>query len=132
MKPVPLITCLILLFGCGHNKPAKNDPAKPLYDEVMKIHDDVMPKMSDINRYQKQLRKQLDTESDSTKKVILNAINNLEMADEGMMQWMADFKVPDEEPAKTTYLKDQKKHIEKVRDDMLNSMEQAKILLDEK
>lgn len=123
-----VIISSFFLFSCGGEQKAKVvDPAQKLYDEVIAIHDDVMPKMSDIHRLKKELRTKMKNDSlapDHT--AILDALKDLDMADDGMMDWMAELKVPEAEPAKTTYLNEQMVAIKKVRDDMLSSIENAK------
>ena len=51
-------------------------------------------------------------------------------ADEAMMQWMAEFKVPEEEGARKTYLINEKTKIQNVSDQMYTSMAAATLLLD--
>ena len=53
---LPFVSLIILLlWGCGQE--SKDNQA--LYDEVMKVHDEVMPKMNDIYKLREQLKKQL-------------------------------------------------------------------------
>lgn len=95
--------------------------------EVIAIHDEVMPKMGDIHLAKKDLKKILTSSvDDSTKAEILNLLSNLENADEGMMEWMHNWKVPESEPERTDYLLKEKDKITKVKSDMLNSLEAAK------
>ena len=97
-----------------------------LEEEVIAIHDEVMPKMGDMHLARKALRKVLEkTEDEVVKKEILSMIKDLENADEGMMTWMHEWKVPKNEPEKTTYLNKEKEKITKVKVDMLTSLENA-------
>ena len=119
MRTLCLIAFLAIgLFSCS-------DKAQ-LEAEVMAIHDEVMPKMGDIHMAKKGLRKVLAATKDSTvQSEIIAMINDLESADEGMMTWMADWKVPAQEPEKTEYLKKEMEKITKVKNDMLSSLEKA-------
>lgn len=118
---------ILLLWGCGQE--SKDNQA--LYDEVMKVHDEVMPKMNDIYKLREQLKKQIaDTAGlvDEKKKAIESAILKLDSSSEGMMVWMRNFNpLPDslgEEKARA-YLEDQKVKVEKVKKDMLQAIEEA-------
>ena len=118
---------LALIFSTG----CKQDNA--LYDEVMYIHDDVMPKMRDIHSNKKLLQSQLDTiQNDSLRTTILNQLSQLKKADDAMMDWMADFSVDNmDQNQKQTYLLAQKDSITKVRDLMLSSIADSEKLLSE-
>ena len=56
-KCIPVVAIVsLLLAACGTNDPnhlAQNE----LRDEVMAVHDEVMPKMGEIHRLKKELRK---------------------------------------------------------------------------
>lgn len=126
---------ILLLFGlslfamaCGDNYQAQ----QAAHDEVMEIHDDVMPKMSEIQRLVRSLKKHLKTEEgqtpldDATKAKIETVIQQLEAADEGMMAWMNTYKKPKKEMEKAAalaYLEKEKGQITKVRSEMLASIE---------
>ena len=94
--------------------------------EVMTIHDEVMPKMGEIHLAKKELKKALENiEYDSLKNEVIKLISDLEMADEGMMEWMNQWKLPENEDEKNAYLIKEKEKITKVKDDMLTSIENA-------
>ncbi len=97
-----------------------------LQAEVMAIHDEVMPKMGAMHLARKNLRNVLTkTEDKKLKAEILAMISDLRKADEGMMVWMHEWKVPEKDPEKTAYLLNEKKKITKVKLDMLTSLEKA-------
>lgn len=100
----------------------------PLYQEVMAIHDAVMPEMGTIHAYKKELKILKNSFSNENK--ILDAIQLLNQADDGMMDWMAAFKVPVNKDSVQIYLEQEKIKIQKVSDDMYASMSSAKILID--
>ena len=124
------ILCLITLLTIGLMACSEKSH---LEKEVMAIHDEVMPKMGDIHLARKGLRKILSATKDSTVQAdIISMINDLESADEGMMRWMAEWKVPAKEPEKTNYLNKEKEKITKVKIDMLSSLEKANAYLNSK
>jgi len=119
MKKILLFFAVILLFSACKEK-------SNLEAEVIAIHDEVMPKMGDMYKARKALREILiEIESDSVKNDVIKMISDLENADEGMMTWMHEWKVPDSDPEKTTYLLEEKEKITKVKVDMLSSLENA-------
>lgn len=124
-----LILLLFLATGlvsCKHHHGSSDDP---LFKEVMAIHDEVMPKMSTMHKYKKELKK-LRESNPAADNAILQRIALLETADEGMMSWMADFKVPEDKTAAKSYLEAEKNKIQQVSDDMYRSMDEAKKLID--
>ena len=109
-----------------------------LWDEVMVIHDEVMPKMSNINRLSRLLRDQLGSEDQSSKadsEAIKANVKRLDAAEEGMWAWMNNLKQLERLREETNhegvmeYLNQEKKEIEKVRDDMLSAIEAAEELI---
>lgn len=60
--------------------------------EVMAVHDAVMPEMSTINRLSRTLKPLVKEKmSEDEQEILLDALKNLQLADEGMMNWMAGF-----------------------------------------
>lgn len=122
----------ILLLGIMHSCKEATKEEKELdkmYDEVMLIHDEVMPEMSTINRLSRSLKADVDEITDlSEKDAYLNMIKELQVADDGMMDWMSKFKKPkldDIEKAKAYYL-EQKEAITDVKYKMETSIEKAR------
>lgn len=100
-----------------------------LYDEVMQIHDEVMPKMDDLYKAKIALKTRLTNTPNmpgSKKKEINNKIAELDSAGESMMVWMRQFDpLPDslgEEKARA-YLESEKKKVTKVKEDILQALE---------
>lgn len=135
---------LILLFGCkekshehqqGHNATAPDvveaSGNQELYNEVMEIHDEVMPKMNDIHTAKQELQEKLSkpnlTEVEKIKVQAL--ISKLDSAGEGMMVWMRQFRpIPDslgEEKARE-YLEDEMEKVKKVKESILTALAQVK------
>ena len=105
MKRLLFLSCLFLGVACGNagQSSEKMNEAKSetltveqkLWDEMMVIHDEVMPKMSDISRIRRHLNAYLKSHPDlmnEQKMNIENAIVYLDKGDEGMMLWMNNLK----------------------------------------
>ncbi|NUO03043.1 MAG: hypothetical protein HUU01_20735 [Saprospiraceae bacterium] len=99
-----------------------------LWDEVMAVHDEVMPKMGDLNRLSRDIRAQLDTVPpiDTLQKLQqLDLLIRIEKAEEGMMLWMNELVVLDDLRATKShkeimrYLENEKQRIGAVRDSMM-------------
>jgi len=127
MKYLLFFTGVFFLFaGCER----KTSSLDALYKEVMVVHDEVMPWMSDIMRYKKQIREKVDSTADGEATELKALMNQLDAADKAMMDWMRnfsrnDYKVMSEEEA-SAYLQDQKQKIEEVRKTMREALDKAK------
>lgn len=109
-----------------------------LWDEMMVVHDEVMPKMGDLNRLSRDIRAQLDTVPpiDTLLKLQqLDLLIRLGKAEEGMMAWMSDLKLLDDLRATKShkeiiqYLETEKQRIGAVRDSMLVGIEAGEAAL---
>lgn len=139
-----LISISIVILSCGQKSHDHDDHEhgagdaveesgnQALYDEVMKIHDEVMPKMDDIFRIKEELKNKIANTPDMVeekKKEIESTISKLDSASEGMMVWMRNFNpLPDslgEQQAKE-YLENEMEKVKKVKDDVLEALEDAK------
>jgi len=95
------------------------------HDEIMVIHDEVMPKMSKIHQLRKALKK-----SDMQNAALL--VKSLDEADDMMMEWMYAY----DKPSSTDdnyegYLAEQKIEIIKVREAMLEAITQSSKALEQ-
>lgn len=144
MKNFLSLALIVTLAACGqkqqehnhdHHDHAHEAPVseanQALYDEVMKIHDEVMPKMNDIYKIKQDLKKKLDETKDLSeekKKELEQTIAQLDSASEGMMVWMREFNpLPDslgEEKARE-YLEDEMERVKKVKEDILEALEKT-------
>lgn len=134
MKHLTLLTlsALLLLAGCqkktsGHEH-AEDSPNQALYDTVMGIHDEVMPKMNDLHKAKTTLRTRLELPglSELEKQEINNKIAQLDSAGEGMMVWMRQFNpIPDSvgEDKARAYLEGELVKVKKVREDILKALQ---------
>ena len=136
-----LLVMLVMIWSCGQKSSddhhdhegheMEEGGNQALYDEVMKVHDEVMPKMNDIYKLKGQLKERIDNTpglADDKKKEIESIIVRLDSASEGMMVWMRKFNpLPDslgEEQAKE-YLEGEMEKIKKVREDVRKALEDA-------
>lgn len=132
-----LISLVWFLAACDGNLEKENAVLK---EEVIAIHDEVMPLMGDLKNYQKQVEKRI-SQADSLgitpeevanlKAIALDLGNSFE----GMFVWMRQFKtsfdeMPDEQVR--DYLLEQKILVEKVNADIKKSIENYKANFGEK
>jgi hypothetical protein len=140
-----LVSVAIILGACnntGTTEKVSDEPStkmvtqQELWDQVMVVHDEVMPYMGKLNKIQKTLKENREAlEDEELKTQVGKAIRDLEKADEGMWDWMHNLKqLSALRKDKThdeimTYLSGQLDAITKVKDDMLDSMENGAELL---
>lgn len=129
-----LILSTTLFFAC--EDPLQKE-REQLYQEVMAIHDEVMPKMSSIRKGQKDLKamiKNVEEPTDPAKiKEYKAALEQLNTASQVMIDWMKQFstptvEIPNEEAIQ--YLKEQKKSVTIMRDAMLKNMNAARKVIE--
>jgi hypothetical protein len=150
MRYLLLLITSLCLISCANNqlkeKP-KNETwelpsdAGDLYQIVGEKHDTAMLLMSNIEGTRNKLRVQMKVEGiDSLRKdSILTLLTELKKADDGMMNWMHEFKSTElnEEEYKQmleatilTYLKKEEAKIEQVHLDMLESIKNGNDFLE--
>jgi hypothetical protein len=119
-----ILLSIVLLTGCEKSN-------QELYDEVMQVHDEVMPKMEDLYKAKLALNARILNNPDLAeieKKQINEQIAQLDSASEGMMIWMRQFNpLPDSlgEDKARQYLEGEKKKVQKVKDDILQALKDA-------
>ena len=137
-----LFLSFLITLSCG--KPAgqvendepeeemAEDPNQALYEQVMEIHDEVMPKMEDIYKIKSQLQEQIANSPDMVvgkREKIEKMIKELDSANNLMMDWMHQFNpLPDsaDEQESRAYLESQMQKIRAVKEGMLLTLEMAK------
>ena len=130
MKTIVLLSTILLFASCGPDQKAIE---KVKYDEVMAVHDEVMPKMGVIRKLKSELRAKVDSliladSLSSGADDFLNSVNELELANESMMVWMRAFAEPEGGTAHNEVLKFYDSELKKVmvvRDKMLTAIENA-------
>ena len=106
---------------------SENSPNQALYEEVMNIHDEVMPKMNDLHKAKTSLQTRLNMPGvgESERQDVERKIARIDSASEGMMVWMRQFNpVADsagEEKAKT-YLEAELVKVKEVRQKILDAL----------
>ena len=117
------IAAVGLLTNC-----AKTDKSeKPLYDQVMDIHDEVMPKMETLYKAKKQLQDSLTnatTLTEDQKREIENTILTLDSASKSMMDWMHDFNPPEasNKEAFNKYMESELVKVKKMKEDVMEAL----------
>ncbi len=120
-KTFLVLTLILTAIACNPPSEINNR-----HDEVMAIHDEVMPKMKDIYRLTKELKKLPPSDT------IEGLLVDLDNADEAMMEWMRAYKKPNAQSEEAfIYLEKQKSLVNDVKSKMLISIENAQIYLDD-
>ncbi|MFN7115654.1 MAG: hypothetical protein ACK4TA_02585 [Saprospiraceae bacterium] len=130
------MACLTIACNNSGNQEVEQQQA---FDAVMLVHDEVMPRIADVNRLTTDLRSRaegLDSTQQATKNQLYDAIQALERADEGMMNWMAEVQTPEtlRGEGKThaeimRYLEEQQKQVNQVRDSIQLSLQRGEEML---
>ena len=99
LRSILFIMAGYLIVACnGNQKTTRNyDESRAIYNEELKIHDEVMPKMGKIMQLQKTLKARKD---ELTDEILIyridSAIQSLESAHYSMMNWMRNItRIPD-------------------------------------
>jgi hypothetical protein len=115
---------LLLLFLVLSLPACQNSEVEVLHNEIMDIHDEVMPKTSDIAYLYLAFRKKVETDStiSTDQKVeLLKQADDLEKAEDEMMVWMNDYISPNKMKSSKNkneiidYLLEQKKIISEIK-----------------
>ncbi len=133
-KIYPILIAIAIFSGCGKSNTSEQAEESSvatdeLYQEVMDVHDEVMPKMNDLYKLKKQLMEEIENSPDlveERKQELENRIKELDQASESMMQWMRNFNPEDFKADKEEYLDYLNKELEKVnkvKEEMLNALE---------
>ena len=137
------IVCIFALLAvrCGgpssseHNHDGASDSTstnQALYDQIMDIHDEVMPKSQDIYDLKKMLQEKIASTPDMVveeRQKLERRIAKLDSIDKMMMDWMHNFSpLPDsiDQEAAREYLESEMEKIRKVKDAMLEAVESEK------
>lgn len=134
MKNILLISCFFsILFSCTSNE----TPVSELKEQVMAMHDEVMPKMGELRSTSKALRAAAEVKEGQEDMLAAENFNRaadaIDAANEGMMIWMRqfemDYKGSDAEIR--SYLNDQLAKVAEVKKNMLTTLEGGKTLLNQ-
>lgn len=148
-KTAPLLLCL-LAMACKNktsettvdNTPDQQPPTEvileqELYDDIIKLHDEVMPKLNDVMSLKGQLKEKLDIaieegQSETLISPLKKSIEDLEGADHAMMQWMRGFKPKSDSVSHDKvmeYYDDQYEIMKEVKSKMEVALKNAKTIL---
>ena len=149
-KPVLAVLLLILsvfaISSCNENSSEKKEATETLgaveekRNKVMAIHDEIMPHVGTLMNLKKQLREKaaaMDSTQDIDKEQLVSihvSIEQLEVADEAMMQWMRTYKDPADSVSKEEameYLELKEQEILEVKEKIQESEAAAKTLLND-
>ena len=133
-----LLVLLAALGACTNTqektKEKEETNLSPL-DEVMALHDEVMPKMGSLMKVQKQLKIKADsisTQNPERAEQLRSLASDIELANEAMMNWMRNFDPnfdgTDEE--KVYYFEKKRNGIRKVAELMNGSLKAGQVALD--
>ena len=124
----------LLLGSCENTQSKEKKEFDDLFAEVMAIHDDVMPETSNLYKLKKYAQENIDVIPDTSAYIeqLRNAQLRSVKADDAMMEWMANFKIPESDhQSKIAYLKSEKIAISKVRELMLTTLYDEKKVIAE-
>ena len=96
-NPFFVLIALGLFLSFAACKSENKEAETLLNQEIMKVHDEVMPKMGDINRMKRQLSAYKDEVPDDNaemKDSLINAILLLAKTEDNMNDWMSGYRYP--------------------------------------
>ncbi|MBP2833402.1 hypothetical protein J8281_14500 [Aquimarina sp. U1-2] len=128
--------CILLAFVSCNKLSEEEQKFDAIMEEVISVHDEVMPKMGEISSLIKELEPKTDTTTAATP--YIQAQQDLKDAYDFMMTWMSDFseKFPHDEEtdakeisSQIELLKEEKIEVNKLKDQINSSIRNAKRLL---
>lgn len=136
MKYLTVILPLFFFLSCKTETKKVDSPTK--MQEVMAVHDEVMPKMGTISKLVAQLKPLADSTETGMK--YQTAMQDLQAAHRSMMDWMQGFgeKFDSDEilngkeltEEKEAWLLEEEKKVYRLKEDINGSIERAQKLLD--
>jgi len=132
MKQTFALILLLFALACTDKKLAE---VERMTDEVIAIHDEMMPLMDDLYRTRMNLQKAAEADSTS-QEMMTKAIGQLAEAEDAMMVWMRNFNPTfrgNTHEETMAYLQDQKRTMQAVAKQMKKALKEGKSKLpDEK
>ncbi|MEX0813442.1 MAG: hypothetical protein WD048_14585 [Chitinophagales bacterium] len=141
-----IILALLLIFAACNSVEKKNDKQKKspsqvdyMHKEVIRIHDEVMPRMQEISSLQEKIKRKTDSLS-SLDNVPTEVIEELKMKKlsldataASMMKWMKNYREPKEktEQEAMQYLEQEKEKIEEIANDFKAQISKSKAYLEQ-
>ncbi len=138
MKKLFSLLTIVGLLSITSCKDSKKVDEPSLMEQVMDIHDEVMPKMGTLGKLVGQLKPIAD--SLGAESIEAKAMKDLQQANKSMMDWMQGFgtRFDSEEimngkelsEEKEQWLKEEEEKVKKVREDINSSIERAEEILE--
>lgn len=131
---IALAVVSVFFFACGNNA-EQQEAEQASWDEMMVVHDEVMPKMAEISSLRRDLKARmeaLDSTQTEQAATIDATLAQLDAADIGMMNWMgdlqqlSDLRENNSHEEIMAYLKQEQEKVKKVKEDMLLAIEAGK------
>ena len=133
-----LFLSFFLVISCKQEKKVENKTNQ--MEEVMAIHDEVMPKMGKLAKYTAELKAKIDTTEMGQNYEA--AMKDLQKANKSMMDWMRGFgdRFDSDEilngkklsPEKLKWLNEEEKKVKALREEINSSIAMAEELLGKK
>ena len=126
-KIFALVVCALFALTIGCKNENKQGETK-VNQEIMSVHDDIMPKMAEVNRLKRQLSAYKDVVSEDNaemKDSLINAILVLAKMEDGMNDWMGNYKYPNPDithEQMMKYLTGQRDTVKQLSDDIYMSI----------
>lgn len=114
---------LLALSACG-------DQVQPMHDDIMVIHDAVMPRMGEMHQLRVSLEDRMKDLDSLAALPYHQAILDLRSGEEMMWTWMNEYRKPEESsPESIDYLRSEHSKISEVANQMTTSIDRANKLL---
>lgn len=136
-KILAVLFTTVFVLSCKQEKKVEEGPTQ--MEEVMAIHDEVMPKMRTLSKLVADLKEKVDTTA--TGKEYEMAMKDLQEANKSMMDWMMGFgdRFDSDEilegkelsPEKQEWLNEEEEKVEALKEQINTSIENAEALLKE-
>ena len=133
-----LLIILALIISCNQNQSQEvitiNEETDSLAaiianldEQIMVTHDEVMPKIGLVLSLRRNINAKIDScRTKSCKEELQKLSYALTKADADMMQWMRNYQTPKGKDTAITYLQNQQTEIDRVKLQILQSIEAAK------
>ncbi len=144
LLPFFYLLLFAMFVGCESKAVEKSDgkefnrpESEKLQKEVERIHDEIMPEMSTIERLRDSIETTLALKNDQLSEEVIQQLirakDGLVSADKAMWDWMYNYKPANYkvESDLVAYLVEQRISIKEVQNQMMNSMQYAQSTLDQ-
>jgi hypothetical protein len=134
MKALYSLIIALAIVGCQKSEHAHHDEGNAtesdstntiLYNQVMDIHDEVMPRMEDLYNLKKDLQAKAASATPAEKLNIERKVAEIDSASIMMEDWMHEFSPPADTTDKEqirAYLEGEMEKVKRVREAMLNAL----------